>query len=203
MIPAGTDILTAKWAFSTQGIALNALALISSGQIGGITPKSRPTGSLDKGTKTTGNEKTGNGRIGERDIWWVDIALWMARQHPNYWYANYVFDYEDDPTGKDLIYGWAEAKALRLTGRVGKSVAKMIDKGIRKSYSWTVRRGGLEQPFKTNPIGQTVSRTAPASGTTMLAAGSLAWMFGGAVIANSFRATGWGPDTPNTSMDVL
>jgi hypothetical protein len=36
----------------------------------------------------------------------------------------------------------------------------------------------------------------------MLAAGSLAWMFGGAVIANSFRITGWGMGTQDVGMTV-
>lgn len=147
-------------------------------------------------------------RLGERGIWWIDTALWVARQHPKYWWANTVLDLEDDPSGSDLVYGWAADKAMRLTGKVGRSVVRQMEKGIHRRYGTgfeplreTFRTGGSDTGSKSRWHNGTWS----GRGAMNPVAGSAAFFLLGGLLLNStiIGMDYYGLGTEDVGMDVM
>ena len=118
---------------------------------------------------------------GKKDEFGGALA-WAAKQYigaGNYWLLNRWGKWEDY-TYRDVAADWATQKALRLTGKVGKSAINHLT--------------------TTKPL-PTFTPAAAGVGGSWLALGGLSWMVGGGIILNSFQAIGWNPNQGDQFID--
>lgn len=110
-----------------------------------------------------------------------DALLWAARQYDpfKFYAANKLFRWQDY-SAREYAEDWAWNKAQRLTVKVGKSTVNKLT---------------------TTKPPATFTPAAAGVGGSWLALGGLSWMFGGAVILNSFQAIGWNPNQGDQFVD--
>ena len=167
MIPSGTDVLKAKWAYSQPGLMAMAANVVSSGRLGGKTTE-----------KDTPRPLEGVMEVNVPENAWADglmeVAIWAAKQRigaQNYWMLNRWARWEEY-TYRDVAADWATQKAIRLTGKGAKEIAKktryrVYQGAVRIEDELIARRRWSRNPIRPGTIG------AGAAGSTFILSGLL------------------------------